>query len=169
MPSLEIDVKGIDATVKSLNRIAASDVLYKTMQASVIEIETYMKKYPPKLAPMQGPAFVPARTFTTKAGASVTLRANRASGKGISMVRAKDLEYKRTGKLGQAWTTSVRQTATETVGKVGNAIKYAKWVQAAATQAWMHRGRWRTDRQAIKQFEAKIVKRFEDTIKRAMR
>jgi len=169
MADLEINVKGIAATVKSLNRIAASDAIRSAMQASVIEIETYMKKYPPKLAPMQGPAFVPARTFTTKAGASVTLRANRASGKGISMVRAKDLEYKRTGKLGQAWTTSVRQTATETVGKVGNAIKYAKWVQAADTQAWMHVGRWRTDRQAIAQFEAKIVKRFEDAIKRAMR
>jgi hypothetical protein len=42
-------------------------------------------------------------------------------------------------------------------------------VQAADTQAWMHVGRWRTDRQAIKQFEAKITKRFEDAIRRAMR
>jgi hypothetical protein len=77
--------------------------------------------------------------------------------------------YRRTGKLGQAWTTSVKQTANETIGKVGNAIKYAKWVQADATQAWMHRGRWRTDAQAIRQFEAKIVARFRDAIERATR
>ena len=77
--------------------------------------------------------------------------------------------YRRTGKLGQAWTTSVRQTATETVGKVGNAINYAKWVQAAATQAWMHQARWRTDAQAIAQFEAKVVKRIKDAIERATR
>jgi len=42
-------------------------------------------------------------------------------------------------------------------------------VQAADTQAWMHVGRWRTDRQAIAQFEAKIVKRFRDAIERATR
>jgi hypothetical protein len=166
MSSLEIDVKGIDATVKSLNRIAASDVLYKTMQASVIEIETYMKKYPPKPAAIQGPAMAPVR-FTTRGGKSADFMARS---RGWTKGRRSYYEgYRRTGKLGQAWTTSVRQTATETVGKVGNAIKYAKWVQAADTQAWMHVGRWRTDRQAIAQFEAKIVKRFEDAIKRAMR
>ena len=63
----------------------------------------------------------------------------------------------------------MRQTATETVGKVGNAINYAKWVQAAATQAWMHKGRWRTDAQAIAQFEAKVTKRIKDAIERATR
>ena len=168
MSSLEIDVKGIDATVKSLNRIAASDVLYKTMQASVIEIETYMKKYPPKPAAVQGPAMSPVR-FTTRGGKSADFMARSRGWSKNARGKLYYEGYKRTGKLGQAWTTSVRQTATETVGKVGNAIKYAKWVQAADTQAWMHVGRWRTDRQAIKQFEAKITKRFEDAIKRAMR
>ena len=166
MSSLEIDVKGIDATVKSLNRIAASDVLYKTMQASVIEIETYMKKYPPKPAAIQGPAMAPVR-FTTRGGKSADFMARS---RGWTKGRRSYYEgYRRTGKLGQAWTTSVRQTATETVGKVGNAINYAKWVQAAATQAWMHQARWRTDAQAIAQFEAKVVKRIKDAIERATR
>jgi hypothetical protein len=166
MADLEIDVKGIDATVKSLNRIASSDAIRSAMQASVIEIETYMKKYPAKPAAIQGPAMSPVR-FSTKAGKSANFMARS---KGWSKGKHSYNEgYRRTGKLGQAWTTKVTQTATETVGKVGNAIKYAKWVQAADTQAWMHVGRWRTDRQAIAQFEAKIVKRFRDAIERATR
>ena len=166
MADLTIDVKGIDATVKSLNRIATSDAIRSAMQASVIEIETYMKKYPPKPAAIQGPAMAPVR-FTTRGGKSADFMARS---RGWTKGRRSYYEgYRRTGKLGQAWTTSVRQTANETVGKVGNAINYAKWVQAAATQAWMHQARWRTDAQAIAQFEAKVVKRIKDAIERATR
>jgi len=166
MADLSIEVKGIDATMSSLKRIAASDAIRGAVSASVIEIETYMKKYPPKPAAIQGPAMAPVR-FTTRGGKSADFMARS---RGWTKGRRSYYEgYRRTGKLGQAWTTSVRQTANETVGKVGNAINYAKWVQAAATQAWMHKGRWRTDRQAIAQFEAKIVKRFRDAIERATR
>ncbi len=168
MSDLQITVKGIDATVKSLNRIAASDAMYSAMQASVIELETWLKKYPPKPAAIQGPAMSPVR-FTTRGGKSADFMALSKGWKRNARGKATYVGYDRTGKLGQAWTTSVRQTARETVGKVGNAIKYAKWVQAADTQAWMHVGRWRTDKQAIAQFEARIVKRFRDAIERATR
>ena len=168
MADLEINVKGIDATVKSLNRIASSDAIRAAMSASVDDIETYMKKYPPKPGARSGTAMSPVR-FTTRAGKSADFMALSKGWKRNARGKASYVGYDRTGKLGQAWTTSVRQTATETVGKVGNAIKYAKWVQAADTQAWMHVGRWRTDRQAIAQFEAKIVKRFRDAIERATR
>ena len=166
MPDLEIEVKGIDATIAGIKRIAAQDAMRSAMQASVIEIETYMKKYPPKPAAIQGPAMSPVR-FTTKAGKSADFMARS---RGWTKGRRSYYEgYRRTGKLGQAWTTKVTQTATETIGKVGNAINYAKWVQADATQAWMHKGRWRTDAQALAQFRDKIVRRFEDAIKRAAR
>ncbi len=168
MADLTIDVKGIDATVKSLNRIASSDAIRAAMQASVIEIETYMKKYPPKPAAIQGPAMSPVR-FTTRGGKSADFMAKSKGWTRNARGRMAYEGYRRTGKLGQAWTTKVTQTATETVGKVGNAIRYAKWVQAADTQAWMHVGRWRTDRQAIAQFEAKITKRFRDAIERVTR
>lgn len=168
MPELEIDVKGIDATIAGLKRIAAQDAIRSAMDASVIEIETWMKKYPPKPAAIQGPAMSPVR-FTTRGGKSADFMArSRGWGKN-SRGRLYYEGYKRTGKLGQAWTTKVTQTATETIGKVGNAIKYARWVQADATQAWMHKGRWRTDAQALAQFRDKIVKRFEDAIERAAR
>lgn len=166
MPELEIDVKGISAAITGLKRIAAQDAIRSAMDASVIEIETYMKKYPPKPAAIQGPAMSPVR-FTTKAGKSADFMARS---RGWTKGRRSYYEgYRRTGKLGQAWTTKVTQTATETIGKVGNAIHYAKWVQADATQAWMHKGRWRTDAQALAQFRDKIVRRFEDAIKRAAR
>jgi len=168
MADLEINVKGIGATVKSLNRIAASDAIRSAMQASVIEIETYMKKYPPKPGARSGTAMSPVR-FTTRAGKSADFMALSKGWKRNARGKASYVGYDRTGKLGQAWTTKVTQTATETVGKVGNAIKYAPYVQSAAKQAWMHVGRWRTDKQAIAQFEAKITKRFEDAIRRAMR
>ncbi len=168
MADLEINVKGIDATVKSLNRIAASDAMYSAMQASVIELETWLKKYPPKPGAISGTASSPVR-FTTRAGKSADFMALSKGWKRNARGKATYVGYDRTGKLGQAWTTSVRQTARETVGKVGNAIEYAPYVQSAAKQAWMHKGRWRTDAQAIKQFEAKIVKRFRDAIERATR
>ena len=168
MADLSIEVKGIDATLTSLNRIAASDAIRAAVSASVIEIETYMKKYPPKPAAVQGPAMSPVR-FTTRGGKSADFMARSKGWSKNSRGKLYYEGYRRTGKLGQAWTTSVRQTATETVGKVGNAINYAKWVQAAATQAWMHKGRWRTDAQAIAQFEAKVTKRIKDAIERATR
>jgi hypothetical protein len=40
----------------------------------VIEIETYMKKYPPKPAAVQGPAMSPVR-FTTRGGKSADFTA----------------------------------------------------------------------------------------------
>ena len=166
MPDLEIEVKGIDATIAGLKRIAAQDAIRGAMDASVIEIEKYMKKYPPKPAAIQGPAMSPVR-FTTKAGKSADFMARS---RGWTKGRRSYYEgYRRTGKLGQAWLTRVEGNSTLLIGHVGNAINYAKWVQADATQAWMHKGRWRTDAQALAQFRDKIVKRFEDAIKRAMR
>ncbi len=168
MADLEITVKGIDSTIRGLNRIASSDAMYSAMQASVIEIETYLKKYPPKQGAISGTAMSPVR-FTTRGGKSADFMALSKGWKRNARGKAQYVGYDRTGKLGQAWTTRVTQSARETVGKVGNNIKYAKWVQAAATQAWMHVGRWRTDEQAIRQFEPKIAKRFRDAIERAAR
>ena len=168
MADLEISVKGIDATIKGLNRIASSDAIRSAMEASVIEIETYMKKYPPKPAAIQGTAMSPVR-FSTKAGKSANFMAKSKGWSRDSRGRMAYEGYKRTGKLGQAWTKRVTQTATETLGKVGNKMDYSPYVQSAANQAWMHKGRWRTDAQAIAQFEAKITKRFRDAIERATR
>ena len=137
MADLEINVKGIDATVKSLNRINSSGAIRSAISASVIEIETYMKKYPPKPAAIQGPAMSPCVYHAQRQ----VCRLYGAVSRDGWTKRALYYEgYKRTGKLGQAWTTSVRQTATETVGKVGNAINYANGCKRRQTRLGCTRG-----------------------------
>lgn len=168
---IEVEItnpEGLRQIRAELNRIAAGSYMRAPMEASLIELETYMKKYPPKRAAVQGPAMSPVR-FTTRGGKSADFMA-RSRGWGKDKRGRLYYEgYKRTGKLGQAWLTRVEGNSTLLVGHVGNAINYAKWVQADATQAWMHRGRWRTDAQAIRQFQAKIVARFRDAIERSTR
>ena len=160
--------EGLAQIRRELDRIAAGSYLRAPMEASLIEIETYMKKYPPKPGARSGTAMSPVR-FTTRAGKSADFMALSKGWQRNARGKAVYVGYDRTGKLGQLWLTRVEGNSALLVGHVGNAIKYAKWVQAAATQAWMHVGRWRTDEQAIKQFEAKIVARFRNAIERATR
>jgi hypothetical protein len=160
--------EGLAKIRQELNRIASGSCLRAPMEASLIELETYMKKYPPKPAAIQGPAMSPVR-FSTKAGKSAEFMARSRGWSRNNRGRLYYEGYKRTGKLGQLWLTRVEGNGTMLTGHVGNNIKYAPYVQSAAKQAWMHVGRWRTDAQAITQFQAKIVRRFQDAIDRATR
>jgi hypothetical protein len=168
MITIDTNISGLDAAVLKLNTLASGAYMVAPMQASVLEIETYMKYYPPPPPAIQGPASVPARTFTTKSG-KVTLRANRASGRGISFVKASSLRYVRTGKLGQSWSTKVEGDANELVGRVGTNLNYAPYVESAALQASIHQGRWHTDAQAVEQFRDKVVARFRAALEGALR
>ena len=168
---IEVEIttpEGLRQIRAELNRIAAGSYMRAPMEASLFELEKYMKKYPPKPAAIQGPAMSPVR-FTTRGGKSADFMAKSRGWSKDKRGRLYYEGYKRTGKLGQAWLTRVEGNSTLLVGHVGNAIEYAPYVQSAATQAWMHRGRWRTDAQAIRQFQAKIVARFRDAIERATR
>ena len=49
-------------------------------------------------------------------------------------------KYKRTGDLRAGWKADPQLTRT----KIKNDVLYAKYVQGDNTQAWMHKGRWRT-------------------------
>jgi hypothetical protein len=169
MITIDTSINGLDAAVLKLNVLASGAFMVAPMQASVIEIETYMKYYPPPPPAIQGPASVPARTFTTRNGVKVTLRANKASGRGISTVKASSLRYVRTGKLGQSWTTKVEGDGNELVGRVGTNLNYAPYVESAALQAEIHQGRWHTDAQAVAQFRDKIVARFRAALEGALR
>ena len=169
MITIDTTVSGLDATTLRLKALGNLDYLRAPMEASLIEIETYMKYYPPPPPAIQGPSRVPARTFTTKAGVSVTLRANKMTGKGISMVKASSLRYVRTGKLGQSWSTRVDGDANELVGRVGTNLNYAPYVESAALQAGIHQGRWHTDEQAIRQHRDRIIARFRAALEGAIK
>jgi hypothetical protein len=171
--AIEFDVKltGIEGITAKLDRLAAGNYMREAMDATVIEIETWMKRYPPKPAAMQGPAMRPV-SFMTSGGQAVSFTAasrgwKRGGRNGRGKLRY--VGYQRTGGLGRSWTHRVTGAGVEFVGNVGTNIKYAKWVQSAEKQAAVHQGRWRTDEQAIAQFKPRIVKRFEAAIRRAMR
>ena len=76
--------------------------------------------------------------------------------------------YRRTGTLGRRWTTDVNVTAHGIRGAVGNNTPYAPWVQAEAFQAWMHRGRWQTDRDVLDDNEGAILADFARTVEQAL-
>ena len=77
-------------------------------------------------------------------------------------------KYVRTGTLGRRWTTKVTQGGDGLVGTIGNNTSYGPWVQSDAFQARMHRGRWQTDADAIRDNERAIVADFERAIQTAL-
>jgi len=164
VPDFEIKLTGVDVVLAKLDKVGAASWMRAPMAASLIELETYMKHYPPPPDAIQGPAIIPVRSFKTKGGGTVRLRANKASGKGISLQEASSLRYVRTGKLGQSWTITVRNTQAELLGKVGTNLKYAPYVQSAALQARVHEGRWHTDVEAANKFRDKIIARFRNAV-----
>ena len=70
--------------------------------------------------------------------------------------------YVRTGTLGRSWASKVSKL--EAI--IGNVTAYARYVQGADTQAWMHRGRWRTTAQVAKARTADVQKLLEAAISR---
>lgn len=167
MPDIEVKVTGIEGVVARLDRLAAARYTYEAMNASVTEIETYLKKYPPKPSPVAGTALSPVR-FTTRGGKAVDFMA-LSRGWERKGRKLRYVGYVRTGKLGQSWTTSIQQQGADLVGKVGTNLKYAPYVQSAERQAWMHQGRWRTDAQAVQKFTARILQRFRQAVEKALR
>lgn len=77
--------------------------------------------------------------------------------------------YRRTGTLGRRWTTEVTKGAGGgLIGKIGNNTTYGPWVQSSRFQARVHRGRWQTDEDAIKDNEDAIVSDFAAAIDKAL-
>jgi hypothetical protein len=69
--------------------------------------------------------------------------------------------YRRTGTLGRTWTSDVYSEGDSLIGKVGNVTKYAPQVQSERFQRPMHKGRWQTDAQVIREAQPEIVREFE--------
>lgn len=79
-----------------------------------------------------------------------------------------DSKYQRTGKLCEGWANAV---PTVNVGGDGfqseitnEEAPYWIWVQAQATQAWMHQGKWRTDQQVLNENQGEIEQTFANAI-----
>lgn len=66
-------------------------------------------------------------------------------------------QYRRTGTLGRRWTHVVRRDLFGVQTIVGNNTPYGPLVQDPVEQASVHRGRWRTKADAVRENEEKIA------------
>ena len=74
--------------------------------------------------------------------------------------------YDRTGLLGQAWQSDARYERGSVVAEAWNTRNYAPGVQGSATQWKVHRGRWRTDEDALDEVSPGIVSELGMEIER---
>lgn len=155
MPAMSIQIDGVDKLMARLGALQSNAVLRPPMTASVIEIETWMKAYPSRKSRKPEPG----KFKSEKQRRYVMAAIRRGEIK---------IPYVRTGKLGQAWTWKVTESANGLTGVVGNNINYARYVQNVTLQARMHQGNWRTDAQALTRFRPVVLARFKRAIDRAI-
>lgn len=62
----------------------------------------------------------------------------------------------RSERLGQRWTHQVVMGGDFVRGEIGNNASYAPWVQSSEFQARIHRGRWTTDEDALREVLPKL-------------
>ncbi|MBI1296673.1 hypothetical protein GC175_17090 [bacterium] len=67
-------------------------------------------------------------------------------------------------RLGQSWNEEVKVSDSQLEARAGNNASYGPWVQSAEWQAWMHRGRWQTDEDAVETLSPVIEADFTRTI-----
>lgn len=73
--------------------------------------------------------------------------------------------YERTGGLGREWM-GARITIQGMNARMSNQKRYARYVQAEGSQAWMHKGRWTTDREALNAETPQITRDIDAAIER---
>ena len=107
-------------------------------------------------------------------GANGTIRKelNDAMAKSVFVVHERAKTYppqrpgstykrKKSAGLGGAWDTEVKSLASDIKGIVSNPTSYGPYVMLEERQAWMHKGRWATTVQIVKEKQHKIMGFFE--------
>ena len=173
-----------DAKVTIAALTAMPGGINRAMRAAMTDATVLLMReaqtYPPPPDPIQGPANVPARVFranyTTRSGATasrtVAIRANKMSGKGIRMVSAARLRYRRTNTLKRSWHRNVTGEGVNIIGRVyssGQTAPYNIYVQSSQDQARIHAGRWRTERELVRDNERAIQDAFNRRLREALR
>ena len=77
-------------------------------------------------------------------------------------------KYRRSGAYGKKWTHEVVLTAKSLTGRAGNNLLYGPYVGSERFQAWMHRGRWTTDQEALNLERHSIINDFQTAINTAL-
>jgi len=72
--------------------------------------------------------------------------------------------YRQTGTLGRGWGAPLIIQPRQVI--LGNNVAYGKWVQGAGTQAWMHKGRWKTTADVAREKAADVKALIEKALAR---
>lgn len=75
--------------------------------------------------------------------------------------------YARTYDLRWGWKVSAWGDGTAI--RITNDVAYAPYVQGVGTQAWMHKGRWKTTAEVITSNSAAITSAINDSIRRFLK
>ena len=75
--------------------------------------------------------------------------------------------YERTERLRDAWMGAA-VIVQGMNARMGVQTRYARYVQGDGTQAWMHKGRWQTDKQALAAETPRITKDIDAAIERSL-
>jgi hypothetical protein len=162
--TVSIQIEGLEALTKKLGKLTAQGALKPAMARSLARLQNGLMKMPPPVAP--GGGWVSRMTPKARAWFFANLREGKIT-----------IPYKRTGKLQQGWSIKIETGVGGPLGMrgiVGNdkniaaTGKYARFVQDEEKQAAIHKGRWPTVQGVAKAERNKIVKDFQDEIKRLM-
>lgn len=149
---MSLDIEGLDRVLRKLGRFETLLIMEEPMERSLVKIENVMKEYPNPPAPGEWAA----KTHPAQKRAY------------FALLRAGLIKPGRTGTLGRRWTHAITKLPDGLEGRVGNNTTYGPFVQSKRFQARFHRGRWRTDEEAIQELRPDILRDFEDTARRAV-
>ena len=147
-----VEVKGMDAWIRRLQKAGDLSQLRGTMQAATLMLQNEIAEYPP-----ESEANVPyqRRWYERGFGPRWTRRDGSMGGIRTSQT------------LGRKWTTYVSPNGLQ--GVVGNNVTYGPYVQSKAKQARFHKARgWKTDEEVIKNQRPAIVQLFKGAIERLL-
>ena len=140
-----IENTGIDQLMRKLQSMEdVNNVLRPPMQRAVFRLQRDMANYPPQ---RPGSRYVRGQGWANAQGRVIRQTSER---------------------LGQSWTTDIKESNRGLSGKIGNNTSYGPFVQSQQFQAAVHRGRWQTDAQVVESNRARIVADFEQAIQRAL-
>ncbi len=78
--------------------------------------------------------------------------------------------YVRTLTLGRLWTVGPLKKVWDGLQiDIGNKTPYAPWVQSSLLQAWMHKGRWQTELDAINELAQGQARRISEFVEKLLR
>lgn len=140
-----IEVKGLAELQRKLGTVNAATLMRRPMSASLSMVEAKLKDEP---TPRPGQRYIRGRGPTNARGQVIRNTSESMSSR---------------------WNQDIVTTPRGVTGTLRNDASYAPWVVSNNFQAWMHKGRWTTDLQAVNALLPRIYDKFEEEVERLLR